>query len=540
MKFDNVTIQIRHDTANNWLNKNPVLKAGEAGYDITNSVFKIGDGTTHWNDLASIQGGQGGDETDVKIITFVTADWKKDSNNNHVLTIDTGYKNNKFIANLEILKDDKKTYYSSVEEFSVSDSGIITVTNYVASYSGRFVTAKFVTNEDVTELTTKVTGNTNEIATLKTNKADKTYVDTGLADKADLSGATFMGEIKQNTNTYNAVYMGSIKDIHLSAATMKNMKTGYVYYAQAYDKSVSNTPPGANGGLVEYVNFGGQYIHVKYYSIGGSAAGEIYLKAFNGYANKWSDWHKISHAGDLDNYLKLTGGTVTGDIKDSKGRRYNTVADDTLCMDCNIDLGTLAPRQIHYCTVMATAKNRPAEIGDGGLMLTGKHEDNNWGWQILFPFYSNECKKPCFRNFCHDVGGKWTAWSCLDLDNILYKSGGTVTGDIIYKNDNLRFNSLFYAPLVNDLNDIDLATVPSGTSIHAFCASTCKGLPKDYFKGTVKITCYTHGEDWATEELLPIVADDAGKRAQRVWAKASGWSEWYLFSGTANTAGNIT
>lgn len=47
------TIQIRRDTAANWASVNPVLAAGEMGYDSTNHLIKIGDGTTAWNSLTT-------------------------------------------------------------------------------------------------------------------------------------------------------------------------------------------------------------------------------------------------------------------------------------------------------------------------------------------------------------------------------------------------------------------------------------------------------------------------------------------------------
>lgn len=45
------TIKHRQATAATWESKNPVLAAGEFGYDTTNKITKIGDGSTHWNDL---------------------------------------------------------------------------------------------------------------------------------------------------------------------------------------------------------------------------------------------------------------------------------------------------------------------------------------------------------------------------------------------------------------------------------------------------------------------------------------------------------
>lgn len=50
----NTKIQIRKGSASDWHDTNPVLVLGEPGYDNTNGIFKIGDGTTPWNDLRPI------------------------------------------------------------------------------------------------------------------------------------------------------------------------------------------------------------------------------------------------------------------------------------------------------------------------------------------------------------------------------------------------------------------------------------------------------------------------------------------------------
>lgn len=47
-------IQVRRDTASNWTTANPVLGIGEFGYDTTNKLVKIGDGSTAWGDLIAI------------------------------------------------------------------------------------------------------------------------------------------------------------------------------------------------------------------------------------------------------------------------------------------------------------------------------------------------------------------------------------------------------------------------------------------------------------------------------------------------------
>ena len=49
----NTTIQIRKGTATQWSSTNPVLGSGEPGFDTTNKILKIGDGSTVWNSLLS-------------------------------------------------------------------------------------------------------------------------------------------------------------------------------------------------------------------------------------------------------------------------------------------------------------------------------------------------------------------------------------------------------------------------------------------------------------------------------------------------------
>lgn len=53
------TFQLRRDTAANWTSFNPVLAAGEIGYETDSTMFKVGDGVTAW--IALGYGGIKGD-----------------------------------------------------------------------------------------------------------------------------------------------------------------------------------------------------------------------------------------------------------------------------------------------------------------------------------------------------------------------------------------------------------------------------------------------------------------------------------------------
>jgi len=46
-----VKIQLRRDTAANWNSNNPILAEGEIGVELDTNRMKVGDGSTHWNDL---------------------------------------------------------------------------------------------------------------------------------------------------------------------------------------------------------------------------------------------------------------------------------------------------------------------------------------------------------------------------------------------------------------------------------------------------------------------------------------------------------
>ena len=57
----------KYDTATNWGTNNPILLAGELGFESDTGKFKVGDGTTAWNSLSYVSTGSSGTATDVQI-----------------------------------------------------------------------------------------------------------------------------------------------------------------------------------------------------------------------------------------------------------------------------------------------------------------------------------------------------------------------------------------------------------------------------------------------------------------------------------------
>ncbi len=72
-------IQFKRATASSWSTNNPVLFAGEIGYETNTGKLKVGDGTTAWNSLAyltaDVSGAYLNDLADVTITSAANGDF---------------------------------------------------------------------------------------------------------------------------------------------------------------------------------------------------------------------------------------------------------------------------------------------------------------------------------------------------------------------------------------------------------------------------------------------------------------------------------
>lgn len=70
-------IQIRRGSGSEWSTKNPILLAGELGWDTTNNGLKAGDGVTRWNSLGYLlqtMSFQLSQAADVEVTSLATGD----------------------------------------------------------------------------------------------------------------------------------------------------------------------------------------------------------------------------------------------------------------------------------------------------------------------------------------------------------------------------------------------------------------------------------------------------------------------------------
>jgi hypothetical protein len=116
MPADN-TFQFRRGSSTQWTNTNPVLASGEPGYDITNNIYKIGDGVNNWNNLKSVL-----DITGNATISGVLS------------AISGNFNSNLYVNNVPVSISGHNHLSSNITDFAISVSGLLPVKNILAGY----------------------------------------------------------------------------------------------------------------------------------------------------------------------------------------------------------------------------------------------------------------------------------------------------------------------------------------------------------------------------------------------------------------------
>jgi hypothetical protein len=120
----NDLITFRKGTASEWTSANPILASGEPGYDLTNSIFKIGNGVSNWVALSGIAstsvGGGSSSSVGVRGIVSVTGTLTS-------FAVSGGYP----VGYLDLFQDGVKLVSSL--DFSATDGSNVTLSNSVPS-----------------------------------------------------------------------------------------------------------------------------------------------------------------------------------------------------------------------------------------------------------------------------------------------------------------------------------------------------------------------------------------------------------------------
>ena len=236
-------IQVRRGTATQWSNTNPVLASGEPGFDTTNSLLKVGDGTSTWSSLSSNVGV--GDAGLLSIAGLTTASGSylfATANDVYTTGISTVYGRSVLAASgVESLVTTTLTagtgillsYNSGTDTVTISTSGLVIGTNVQAYDAGLTSIAGLTTASGsyiyATANDVYTTGVITSFGRSLVDDADATTARTtlGLGTLATQSG-TFSGT-SSGTNT---------GDQTLPTAASLNLTVGT--YTQAYDAGLTS------------------------------------------------------------------------------------------------------------------------------------------------------------------------------------------------------------------------------------------------------------------------------------------------------------
>ena len=110
------TFKLRRATAQEWTLKNPVLAAGEPGFEIDTNKLKIGNGTTPWTALAYLAGSGSSGESNESLIFEIIANSEQ---TNHLELI------NNFLNGLQPSKNDMTIIKDPIDDTHYSHTGYI-------------------------------------------------------------------------------------------------------------------------------------------------------------------------------------------------------------------------------------------------------------------------------------------------------------------------------------------------------------------------------------------------------------------------------
>ena len=278
-----VQIQQRIDTASNWTTANPTLLSGEVGWESDTKKYKIGDGSTAWASLSYAPGSGGytaGTGVSISGSNVITASAVA------LTTVQTAANETAHLAlttqegDVVVRSDENKSYVrnsgtaGSMADFTLlatptdavlsvnGNTGAITADQLAAAIEAASDSNTF-TDADHTKLNgIDASANNYSISTdlldednFATNSATKppsqqsvkAYVDTADALKANLSGATFTGDVVFTGDAANVTWDKSTDDLIFNdnaKAIFGTSSDGVAIYHDGNDSYFSDTGTG--------------------------------------------------------------------------------------------------------------------------------------------------------------------------------------------------------------------------------------------------------------------------------------------------------
>lgn len=314
-----------------------------------------------------------------------------------------------------------------------------------------------------------------EIKNALDNYYDKTESDATFVKKA---GDTMTGNLVMENNAEligNASTSNTWKYSTTEVQDLNYLKTPGIYKISG--NTTVNSPSTANFDVIVLIK-DESYIYTQI-AISNTYVTETYIRVGNN--SGFGKWFKFSTNNDLNNYLPLSGGTMSGkiNVQDELNDTFTGLSKGNYVTTINeySDLNNVKTNSINfYRTNIATSeesKNFPAKIS-GFLVSITKDASIR---QIYYATLSNEI----YTRIYSSSSSSWLTWRKISFEedivgNYLPLSGGTMTGNITMSDDTKLignaetsdFFKLIHIPNASDMNKIiesGFYAITSGDSV---------------------------------------------------------------------------
>lgn len=391
-----------------------------------------------------------------------------------------------------------------------------------------------------------------EIKKALDNYYDKTESDAAFVKKA---GDTMTGNLTMLNNSYlkgNATYL-KLQTFASDEVDLDKIYTNGLYASEDANTFL-NTPPDETSKyfilnvtmsqVVTNLYFGYQTI--------------IYLRNNNIYHRvvntdgTWGDWVKLTYSSDLEDYLPLSGGTMTGKINVadelndtftglSKGNYVTYIHNKS-------DLNNVKSNCVNvYSASAATSeesKNFPDKI-PGFLVSLVQEESETYVRQVYYGRHVNVI----YTRLYDSLSSSWSNWGKILFEtdivgNYLPLSGGTMTGNITMSNNaelvgNASTSDFLKTNIIPDDQDMNKLT-DIGYFISSTNTSNIKNLPENINGNNKSFACFVYKWENTDINRIQLLFSGTGTSTLGVFYRITNsistnvWSNWVRIDNIAS------
>jgi len=227
--YSDTRIQFRRGSYTQWANSNPVLASGEPGFDTTNNILKVGDGSTQWASLSGVGGNGGGGGGSTTFVGLLDTPANFTGAGGKIVAVNSAASALEYIAASSL----------SITESQISDLG-----SYLTSVGISDIDSNVIITE-----TEGIASNDND-TTIPTSAAVKAYVDAnaGGSEVNDLTSSVTWANVPDANITESSVvqHSGAIRItesqiVDLGHTSELNDLTANVTWANVPDTNITES-----------------------------------------------------------------------------------------------------------------------------------------------------------------------------------------------------------------------------------------------------------------------------------------------------------